>query len=64
MSAVPTTLRMIEVSGAEARWLLKGSGLRRLVYVQRELTVVRPVRHMLRPHRETVAGFRPARVEA
>jgi hypothetical protein len=115
MSAAPTTLRMIEVSGAEARWLLEGSCLARLVYVRRELTGVRPARHvweygrsivrtpvpvpatcrvdapaeaityadeavdfrrtlagrshgphdtLLRPHPETVAGFRLAHAEA
>jgi len=35
MSTSPAVLRMVEVSGAEAR----------LVYTQRELTVVRPGRH-------------------
>ncbi len=42
-SAVP--LRMVEVSGAEALWLLEGSALGRLVYPQREQTVLRPGRH-------------------
>jgi len=46
MSTPPTTLRMVEVSGAEALWLLEGSTLGRLVYVQRELTVLRPARHV------------------
>lgn len=46
MSTPPATLRMVEVSGAEALWLLEGSSLGRLVYVQRELTVVRPARHV------------------
>ncbi|MDU0255228.1 pyridoxamine 5'-phosphate oxidase family protein [Streptomyces sp. PU10] len=44
MSTVP--LRMSEVSGPEALWLLKGSSLGRLVYVQRGLTVIRPARHV------------------
>ncbi|HBF83160.1 MAG TPA: hypothetical protein DD420_25550 [Streptomyces sp.] len=36
---------MVEVSGAEALWLLEGSALGRLVYPQREQTVLRPGRH-------------------
>ncbi|MFF4257897.1 pyridoxamine 5'-phosphate oxidase family protein [Streptomyces sp. NPDC001663] len=46
MSPRPAVLRMSEVSGAEAVWLLEGSGLGRLVYVQREQAVVRPARHV------------------
>ncbi|MFC3572605.1 pyridoxamine 5'-phosphate oxidase family protein [Streptomyces yaanensis] len=46
MTTPPTTLRMIEVSGAEALWLLEGVALGRLVFVQREATVVRPARHV------------------
>lgn len=46
MTTPPATLRMAEVSGAEALWLLEGSSLGRLVYVQREMTVVRPARHV------------------
>ncbi|MFD8347724.1 pyridoxamine 5'-phosphate oxidase family protein [Streptomyces coelicoflavus] len=38
-------LRMSEVSGPEALWLLEGSSLGRLVYVQRGVSVVRPARH-------------------
>lgn len=45
MSTSPAPLRMVEISGAEALWLLEGSTLGRLVYVQRDLTVVRPARH-------------------
>jgi hypothetical protein len=45
MSTPPASLRMVEVSGAEALWLLEGSTLGRLVYTQRELTVIRPGRH-------------------
>ncbi|MCX5328057.1 pyridoxamine 5'-phosphate oxidase family protein [Streptomyces sp. NBC_00140] len=45
MSIPPASLRMAEVSGAEALWLLEGSSLGRLVYAQRDLTVVRPGRH-------------------
>lgn len=37
---------MVEVSGAEALWLLEASTLGRLVYTQRELTVVRLGRHV------------------
>ncbi|MER6735708.1 pyridoxamine 5'-phosphate oxidase family protein [Streptomyces puniciscabiei] len=44
MSTAP--MRMVEVSGAEALWLLEGSTLGRLVYAQREVTVVRPARHV------------------
>lgn len=45
MSTPPVPLRMVEVSGAEALWLIEGSSSGRLVYTQRELTVVRPARH-------------------
>jgi hypothetical protein len=45
MSTSPASLRMVEVSGAEALWLLEGSALGRLVYPQRDLCVVRPGRH-------------------
>ncbi|MCX4426036.1 pyridoxamine 5'-phosphate oxidase family protein [Streptomyces mirabilis] len=45
MSTAPASLRMVEVSGAEALWLLEGSALGRLVYAQRDLTVLRPSRH-------------------
>ncbi|MGW7005568.1 pyridoxamine 5'-phosphate oxidase family protein [Streptomyces sp. NPDC054933] len=43
----PIVRRMVEVSGAEALWLLEGSTRGRLVYVQREVTVVRPAAHVL-----------------
>ncbi|MFF3467999.1 pyridoxamine 5'-phosphate oxidase family protein [Streptomyces sp. NPDC002619] len=46
MSTRPAVLRMTEVSGPEAVWLLEGSSLGRLVYVQREQAVVRPARHV------------------
>ncbi|GAA3773174.1 hypothetical protein GCM10022403_005380 [Streptomyces coacervatus] len=46
MSTPPALLRMVEVSGAEALWLLEGSNLGRLVYTQRDLTVIRPARHV------------------
>ncbi|WP_329280952.1 pyridoxamine 5'-phosphate oxidase family protein [Streptomyces sp. NBC_01451] len=45
MSTPPASLRMVEISGAEALWLLEGSALGRLVYTQRDLTVIRPGRH-------------------
>lgn len=44
---VPADRRMIEVSGTEALWLLEGSSQGRLVYVQREVAVVRPAAHVL-----------------
>lgn len=46
MSIPPSDLRMVEVSGAEALWLLESSALGRLVYVQRETALVRPARHV------------------
>ncbi|MEU6146254.1 pyridoxamine 5'-phosphate oxidase family protein [Streptomyces sp. NPDC047081] len=46
MSTTPASLRMVEVSGAEALWLLEGSSVGRLVFQQRELIVVRPARHV------------------
>ncbi|MGW3943437.1 pyridoxamine 5'-phosphate oxidase family protein [Streptomyces phaeochromogenes] len=45
MRTSPVPLRMVEVSGAEALWLLEGSALGRLVYPQRDQTVLRPGRH-------------------
>ncbi|MFJ3667259.1 pyridoxamine 5'-phosphate oxidase family protein [Streptomyces sp. NPDC090106] len=47
MSTTPATARMVELSGAEALWLVEGSRLGRLVLVQRELAVVRPAGHAL-----------------
>ncbi|MGY3334180.1 hypothetical protein ACVW0K_000279 [Streptomyces filamentosus] len=67
---VPAGLRMIEVSGTEALWLLEGSAQGRLAHVQREVAVVRPAAHvveygphdtLLRLHPRSVFGFRPAR---
>lgn len=40
-------VRMTELSGAEALWLLEGAGGGRLVYVQRDLPMVRPATHVL-----------------
>ncbi|MFF6781231.1 pyridoxamine 5'-phosphate oxidase family protein [Streptomyces sp. NPDC012510] len=46
MSIAPAPLRMVEISGAEALWLLESSSLGRLVHPHRELTVIRPARHV------------------
>ncbi|WP_416979788.1 pyridoxamine 5'-phosphate oxidase family protein [Streptomyces sp. T028] len=46
MSRPDTAPRLVEVSGAEALWLVEGSSLGRLVYPQRGQTVVRPARHV------------------
>jgi hypothetical protein len=46
MSTPSTTPRLVEVSGAEALWLLEAAQLGRLVFVQRDVTVVRPARHV------------------
>ncbi|WP_458247865.1 pyridoxamine 5'-phosphate oxidase family protein [Streptomyces sp. MAI_2237] len=46
MSVAPATLRTVEVSGAEALCLLRRSRLGRLVYTQRDLTVLRPAAHV------------------
>ncbi|MFI6547218.1 pyridoxamine 5'-phosphate oxidase family protein [Streptomyces prunicolor] len=45
MSTLPAALRMVEVSGTEALWLLEDSTLGRLVYTQREVTAIRPGHH-------------------
>ncbi|MFB8180960.1 pyridoxamine 5'-phosphate oxidase family protein [Streptomyces sp. NPDC055966] len=46
MSPPSPVPRMVEVSGAEALWLLEATQLGRLVFVQRETAVVRPARHV------------------
>ncbi|MFF9772649.1 pyridoxamine 5'-phosphate oxidase family protein [Streptomyces sp. NPDC013978] len=46
MSTAPAPLRLVEISGTEALWLLEGSSLGRLLHQQRQLTVVRPARHV------------------
>ena len=46
MSLPPAALRMVEVSGAEALWLVEGSSMGRLVYPLRGQTLVRPARHV------------------
>ncbi|WP_039639461.1 pyridoxamine 5'-phosphate oxidase family protein [Streptomyces sp. 769] len=60
MSTPPAALRMVEVSGAEALWLVEGSALGRLVYAQRDQTVVRPGRHMWEYGRLVVRTPAPA----
>ncbi|MGW6906665.1 pyridoxamine 5'-phosphate oxidase family protein [Streptomyces sp. NPDC054940] len=60
MSTPPAALRMVEVSGAEALWLLEGSSLGRLVFMQRDLTVVRPARHVWEYGRLVVRTPAPA----
>jgi pyridoxamine 5'-phosphate oxidase-like protein len=60
MSTLPANLRMVEVSGAEALWLLEGSSLGRLVYAQRDLTVIRPARHVWEYGRLVVRAPAPA----
>ncbi|MFF4569728.1 pyridoxamine 5'-phosphate oxidase family protein [Streptomyces sp. NPDC001410] len=60
MSTSPASLRMVEVSGAEALWLLEGSTLGRLVYAQRDLTVMRPARHVWEYGRLVVRTPAPA----
>ncbi|WNM31245.1 pyridoxamine 5'-phosphate oxidase family protein [Streptomyces sp. Li-HN-5-11] len=46
MSASPSPLRMLDLSGAEALWLLEGDSLGRLLYVLRGKPVIRPGRHV------------------
>ncbi|MGW1809458.1 pyridoxamine 5'-phosphate oxidase family protein [Streptomyces sp. NPDC002078] len=60
MSTPPGPLRMVEVSGAETLWLLAGSSLGRLAYVQRDQTVVRPARHVWEYGRLVVRTPAPA----
>ncbi|GAA4779112.1 MULTISPECIES: pyridoxamine 5'-phosphate oxidase family protein [Streptomyces] len=40
-------LRLIEVSGTEALWLLEGSSRGRLVHLQRDQAVIRPASHVV-----------------
>ncbi|WP_406446922.1 pyridoxamine 5'-phosphate oxidase family protein [Streptomyces sp. NBC_01613] len=60
MSTPPAVLRMVEVSGAEALWLLEGSALGRLVYTQRDVTVIRPGQHIWEYGRLVVRTPAPA----
>ncbi|MGW2650747.1 pyridoxamine 5'-phosphate oxidase family protein [Streptomyces sp. NPDC001393] len=46
MNASPSPLRMLDLSGAEALWLLEGGSLGHLLYVLRERPVIRPARHV------------------
>ncbi|MEU8435228.1 pyridoxamine 5'-phosphate oxidase family protein [Streptomyces sp. NPDC029216] len=43
----PAGLRMMEVSGTEALWLLEGATQGRLVYLQRQQAVIRPATHVM-----------------
>ncbi|MFD8722973.1 pyridoxamine 5'-phosphate oxidase family protein [Streptomyces sp. NPDC059629] len=60
MSASPVPPRLVEVSGEEAQWLPDGSTLGRLVYAQRDLTVIRPARHVGEYGRMVVRAPDPA----
>ncbi|MXM67999.1 pyridoxamine 5'-phosphate oxidase family protein [Streptomyces sp. HUCO-GS316] len=60
MNTPPVSLRMVGVSGAEALWLLEGSAQGRLVYTQREVTVIRPGRHVWELGRLVVRTPAPA----
>ncbi|AOR29974.1 hypothetical protein BFF78_01745 [Streptomyces fodineus] len=60
MSASPTPVRMLELSGAEALWLLEGTGLGRLAYVLRGQPVIRPARHVFEYGRLVVRTPAPA----
>ncbi|WP_045561870.1 pyridoxamine 5'-phosphate oxidase family protein [Streptomyces sp. FxanaA7] len=60
MSNPPAAPRMVEVSGAEALWLLEGSSLGRLVYPHRDRLVVRPARHAWEHGRLVVRTPAPA----
>lgn len=60
MSTAPATLRSVEVSGAEALCLLRRSRLGRLVYTQRDLTVLRPAAHVWADGRLLVRTSGPA----
>ncbi|MFJ5677970.1 pyridoxamine 5'-phosphate oxidase family protein [Streptomyces sp. NPDC093097] len=46
MSTPASPLHMTELSGGEALWLLEGSTLGQLAYVQREQAAIRPARHV------------------
>lgn len=58
--STPVARRMIEVSGAEALWLLEGATGGRLVYVQRDQAVVRPAEHVVEYGRLVVRVPAPA----
>lgn len=46
--STPTALRMVEVSGTEALWLLESAAQGRLVHLRHETVVIRPAVHVLR----------------
>lgn len=54
------TRRLVEVSGAEALWLLASTPLGRLVYERREGVVLRPAAHLLENGRLIVRAPAPA----
>jgi len=58
--STPAILRIAEVSGAEALWLLEGGMLGRLVYTQRDVTAARPGRHAREFGRRVVRTPAPA----
>ncbi|MFD1663002.1 pyridoxamine 5'-phosphate oxidase family protein [Streptomyces caeni] len=62
MSPSATAVHMIELSGAEALWMLEGRGLGRLVYVQHDSAVIRPARHVWEFGRLVVRAPAPAAV--
>jgi hypothetical protein len=47
MSPDPAPRRLVEVSGAEAFYLLEGSRTGRLVHIHRDAPLVRPATHVL-----------------
>ncbi|QDQ09453.1 pyridoxamine 5'-phosphate oxidase family protein [Streptomyces spectabilis] len=47
MSSLPAARRLVEVSGAEALYLLEGSRTGRLVYVHKGTAALRPAAHLL-----------------
>lgn len=60
MTTSPTPLRMLELAGAEALWLLEGGSPGRLVYLLREQPVVRPARHVFQYGRLVVRTPAPS----
>ncbi|MFI6944136.1 pyridoxamine 5'-phosphate oxidase family protein [Streptomyces sp. NPDC050418] len=64
MTAPTAPCRLVEVSGAEALWLLEGCSQGRLVHVQRGIPVIRPAVHVLAYGRLIVRTPVPAAVLA
>ncbi|WP_415949026.1 pyridoxamine 5'-phosphate oxidase family protein [Streptomyces sp. KLOTTS4A1] len=60
MTAPTAPRRLVEVSGAEALWLLEGCRQGRLVYVRHGVPVVRPAAHVLEYGRLVVRTPVPA----